>query len=362
MKHQTLRSDSLLLLAAILWGAAFVPQRVAMRHMGPLTFTGIRFALGAAALIPVVVFLSRRRTDADSDAARTGPGSASLHLLGGMLAGLVLCAGVGLQQAGLVYTTAPKAAFITGFYVPLVPILGLLLGQRTGIATWSGAILSVIGLYFLSVVGPLKIERGDGLVMISAVVWAIHVLLIGRLAPRTDPLKLGLVQFWVVAIVSLIAAGLTEQITAEGVWAGTWAILYGGLASVGIAYTLQLVGQRHAPPGHAALVLSLEAVFAAIAGYAILQEVLGPRELLGAAVMLGGMLVSQVNRFWSGVMPVSEPCAAARVAETCTSFAEGSHQVRIENPRSQNVGHPSHQSDSVRSSRSVEAHQSGGPG
>lgn len=319
MRHKTLRADAVLLLAALLWGVAFVPQRVAMRHMGPLTFTGVRFALGAMVLVPIIAVRTRRRTTGEPIAlGQTGDGWRPC-LAGGALAGLVLFVAVSLQQAGLVHTTAGKAAFITGFYVPLVPVLGFVVGQRTSIATWIGAILSVAGLYFLSVVESLEINRGDLLEMIGAVVWAIHVLLIGRLAPRTDPLKLGLVQFSTVAIASLIGALPTEQMTAEGLRAAMWAILYGGVVSAGIAYTLQLFGQRHAPPGHAALVLSLEAAFAAVAGLCILGERFEPREWFGAAVMLGGMLISQVNRLGSGAGTVCEHARQAQAADVAAA-------------------------------------------
>jgi drug/metabolite transporter (DMT)-like permease len=316
MRYKDLRADAFLLQAAILWGAAFVAQRAAMSHMGPLTFTGVRFALGALAMVPIIAWFSRRPANADADADSEGRNWRPC-LIGGLLAGLVLSVAVGLQQAGIVYTTAGKAGFITMFYVPLVPILGLFVGQRTSAATWLGAGLSLVGVYFLSTIGPLRIERGDGLVMMSAVVWAVQVLLIGRLAPRTDPLRLAMVQFTVVAITSLTAAGFFEQITAEGLRAGIWAILYGGIASSCIAYTLQLLGQRDAPPGHAALVFSLEAVFAALAGYCILGETFGSRELFGAAVMLGGVLVSQVNRLRSRSAPVPDQCRAHAALQAC---------------------------------------------
>ncbi len=310
MKYTALRADAILMLAAILWGAAFVAQRAAMSHMGPLTFTGVRFALGALAMVPIIAWFSRRPGGADRAVGKPDGHNWRPCLIGGSLAGLVLSVAVGLQQAGLVYTTAGKAGFITMFYVPLVPILGLLVGQRTSAATWIGTMLSLVGVYFLSTIGPLRIARGDWLVLMSAVVWAVQVLLIGRLAPRTDPLRLAIVQFAVVAITSLVAAGFFEEITVDGLHAGLWAILYGGIASSCIAYTLQLLGQRDAPPGHAALVLSLEAVFAAITGYCILDERLGPRELFGAAVMLGGVLVSQVNRLRSRAAPMPDRCRA----------------------------------------------------
>jgi drug/metabolite transporter (DMT)-like permease len=295
MKSKSVQGDALMLLAAVLWGAAFVAQRAAMRHMGPMTFNGVRFALGALALLPVIAFFRRRRAVRQTDGS-TPVGSLRLHIVGGVAAGLVLLLAATLQQAGIVYTTAGKAGFITGLYMPLVPILGLFLGQRTSFATWTGATLAVVGLYFLSITGPMQINRGDGLVMLCAVVWAVQVLLIGILAPKTDPLLLGLVQFSVVAVGSLIGAGWAETITMDALRAGAVPIAYGGLVSVGIAFTLQLVGQRTSPPAHAALLLSLETVFAGLTGYWILGERFGGRELAGAALMLVGMLLSQLPR------------------------------------------------------------------
>lgn len=299
MRRATLRGDAILLVTAVLWGGAFVAQRAAMRHMGPMTFNAVRFAIGAALLVPIMAVLARRRAAGQECADAPADREWRLHVYGGVTAGLVMFVAAGLQQAGLVYTTAGKAGFITGLYVPLVPIFGLAVGQRTGAATWAGATLAVVGLYLLSVTGPLTIGAGDGLVIACAAVWAVHVLLIGALAPRLDPLQLGFVQFATVAIASLLAAVFTERVSTQAFGPAVWAILYGGFVSVGIAFTLQLVGQRDAPPGHAALVLSLEAVFAAVAGYLLLDERFGVRELCGAVVMLGGMLVSQANRLRS---------------------------------------------------------------
>jgi len=347
MRRTALRADAILLLAAALWGGAFVAQRVAMRHMGPLTFNGLRFALGTIVLIPVVLARSGRlrgrsrsaiviqpgrshscdcngagAVDASGSHAcgfgpRTAPdecasgatgalagASGSVGLAAGVTVGLVMFVAATLQQAGLIYTTAGKAGFITGLYVALVPVFGLFIGRRTRAATWVGAGLAVAGLYFLSVVGPLEINPGDALVMGSAIVWAVQVLLIGIYAPRTDPVRLALVQFAVVAVASLVAAAAFEQVTLAAVRAAVSAILYGGVLSVGVAFTLQVVGQRIAPPGHAALVLSLETVFAGLAGYLVLDERLGPRELFGAALMFAGMMVSQVRRVLSDSAPV----------------------------------------------------------
>jgi drug/metabolite transporter (DMT)-like permease len=293
MERQALRADLLLLGAAVLWGTAFVAQRSAMQHIGPLTYNGVRFAIGGLALLPFVVIrariAARRGTRRDRPKLRT-------YLVGGTAAGLVLLVAADLQQAGLVYTTAGKAGFITGLYAPLVPLLGLLGGQRTRRATWAGVGLAVVGLYFLSVSATFELNPGDALILACAAACAVQVLVIAWLAPRLDPLVLGLIQCSIVAGGSLLLAGCAEHVTLAGLRAAAWEIAYGGVCSVSIAFTLQIIGQRHAPPGHAALVMSLEAVFAALAGYLVLHETFGPREMLGAALMLSGTLVSQVRR------------------------------------------------------------------
>lgn len=296
MKRATLRADAILLLAAAIWGGAFVAQRVAMQHMGPFTFNGLRFALGALVVLPVIAWRGRRVAYRDPVDALQHSGATRLHIASGLVAGLVLFVGASLQQAGLVYTTASKAGFITGLYVPLVPIFGLLVGQRTRATTWAGAGLAVVGLYYLSVTEALRVNAGDALVLACAAVWAVHVLLIDRFARWADPLRLAFVQFVLVAVASLLVAAFTERNSTGAVWATLVALLYGGLFSVGIAYTLQVVGQRETPPGHAALVFSLEAVFAAVAGYMLLGERLGAREICGAALMLAGTLLSQLRR------------------------------------------------------------------
>jgi drug/metabolite transporter (DMT)-like permease len=286
MRRTTFKADALLLLAAAIWGAAFVAQRFAMRHLGPLGFNGVRFALGALALLPLIPL---RRLSNDAQRGR-------LYLAGGLLAGTVLFVGATLQQIGLVYTTAGKGGFITGLYVVFVPILGLFVGHRTTLPTWLGVGLATAGLYLLSVSRRLEVNLGDALVLACALVWAVHVLLMTRFSPRTDPILLAAVQSGATAVLSLLAALAFERNTLAGMLAAKWAILYGGLCSVGVAYTLQVIGQRATPPAHAAILLSFEAVFAALAGGLLLGEVLGRRERLGCALMLVGIIVSQVRR------------------------------------------------------------------
>lgn len=287
------KSDALLLLAAAIWGLAFVAQRVGMTHVGPFAFNGARFLLGSVVLIPVLL-VTRRQAAWPRSRRRT-------VLLGGMLAGMALFAASSCQQIGLVYTTAGKAGFITGLYVVIVPILGLFWRQRVGLGTWVGAILAAVGLYLLSVVETLTLSPGDALVLLGAFGWAGHVHLIGWLSARTNPVGLAFCQYVACAVLSLLVAALTETPDALAVLEAAIPILYAGGMSVGVAYTLQVVAQREAPPAHAAIILSLEAVFAGVSGWLVLGETLSLTGLLGCDLMLTGMIMSQLsNRRPSG--------------------------------------------------------------
>jgi len=288
MQTKTLKSDLLLLIAAFIWGTTFVAQRMGMTHIGPMTYNGLRFALGALTLVPVLLLL-------DPAGGSNRPKHSTRFLLyGGGLAGLALFGGASMQQMGLCYTTAGKAGFITCLYVVLVPILGLVLGQRCGLPVWAGALLSVAGLYLLSITKSFTFSRGDLLVLIGAFFWAIHVHLIGYLAKRANPLRIACIQFLACSALSLLAAVSFEKITPAAIRAATIPILYGGILSAGVAFTLQVICQRTSPPSHAAIVMSLETVFAALAGYVILHERLSPRDLVGCALMFAGLLVVQL--------------------------------------------------------------------
>ncbi len=292
-QHQTLQSDSLLLLAACIWGFAFVAQRLGMLHVGPFGFTGVRFALGCLVILPLVWRTGLRRHGPDPPEG----GWFSLRRLGGgLLAGIVLFCGASFQQVGLIYTTAGNAGFVTGLYVVLVPILGVALGHRTHVGTWVGTVLAGIGLYLLSAGEQLSFAAGDLLVLIGALFWACHVHIIGWLSPRQDPLRLALMQNGACAVLSLLVSAAIEQNTVGGYLAAAVPILYGGVMSVGVAYTLQVVAQMKVKPAHAAIILSLETVFAAIGGRIFLGEVLTPRAMTGCVLMLCGMLVSQLWR------------------------------------------------------------------
>ena len=292
MQARHLKSDLLFLLSATIWGFAFVAQRMGMDHVGPFTFNGIRFLLGAMVLVPFI-YRSRNDQPAKKDGRRRIQNKRLLAY--GSLAGLAIFSGASLQQVGLVYTTAGKAGFITGLYVVIVPIMGLLWGQRTHAGTWSGALLAAAGMYLLSVNEDFTVAFGDLLELIGAVLWACHIHLIGWLSPKTDSLRLAFVQFMVCAAASLVTAVVFETAGAGDIAAAALPIIYGGALSVGVAYTLQVVAQQSAHPAHAAILLSLEAVFAALGGWVLLGERLSIRGISGCALMLAGMLLSQ---FW----------------------------------------------------------------
>lgn len=287
MRSQALRADVLMLITAVIWGAAFVAQSSGMDHIGPFLYSGLRFALGSLCLLPLVL----RRTPADRHPA---PLLNRGLLLGGVLMGLALTLGINLQQVGLMFTSVTNAGFITGLYVIVVPLLGLLIGHKTGLGTWLGAVLAVVGMFLLTVSDSFHVASGDWLQLIGAFVWGAHVILVGVFASRHDPIRLAFLQFATCSVVSLILALCLEPIHWNAIVAAGPAILYGGVIAVGIGYTLQVIAQRDAIASHAAIILSLEAVFAAIAGAWLLDESLQLRGYFGCALMLSGMLVAQL--------------------------------------------------------------------
>ncbi|HHO76328.1 MAG TPA: DMT family transporter [Deltaproteobacteria bacterium] len=294
MNTSIIRSDFLLLSTAIIWGFAFVAQRVGMDYVGPFIFNGVRFALGALVLLP---FILKNRDSSRGIPTKSSPANTRLVTYGGITAGIALFSGASLQQMGLVYTTAGNAGFITGLYVVIVPVLGIFFRHKTNTGTWTGAFLAAAGLYLLSVTEHFTMAFGDLLVLIGAFFWAAHVLIIGWLSPRLDSFRLALIQYTACSALSIIVSLMIENTTFFSLVQACIPIFYGGVMSVGIAYTLQIMAQKNAHPAHAAIILSLEAVFAAVGGWMILDEVFTPRELLGCALMLSGMLLSQLWSF-----------------------------------------------------------------
>ncbi len=293
MNRRAFRADALMVITALIWGSTFVAQSLGMEHIGPFLYTGLRFALGCLVVLPLVLLA---RPQADPGGRRFS----KRMLGGGLLLGLVLTLGINLQQIGLMFTSVTNSGFITGLYVILVPVFGLFIGMRSGLGTWSGAIIALIGMLLLSVNENYQVASGDWLQLLGAACWAIHVLLVGALASRFDPIRVAFLQFLVCAVISMALAIALEEIVWDAILLAGPAILYGGLLAVGIGFTLQVVAQKDAITSHAAIILSLEAVFAALAAWLILGETLTPRGLLGCALMLAGMLVAQLVPLYRG--------------------------------------------------------------
>lgn len=299
MKKQISRSilghEALLLLTAIIWGLAFVAQRAGMESIGPFVFNGIRFLLGSISLLPVIILLNRSNLPAGKQGNPTALQAKKHKLMwvSGLISGLVLFIASSFQQMGMVFTTAGNAGFITSLYVIMVPLLGLIFGLKVNRYTWIGALLAVIGLYFISVNTGFSIQKGDLLVLASAFFFAIHLLIIGYYSNKTEVMWLAFIQFALTGILSLIVGYFTEVIDINQIKLAAIPLLYGGLMSVGVAYTLQIVGQRKAIPTHAAIILSLEALFAALGGWLILDEMFTSRQITGGILMLAGVVLSQ---------------------------------------------------------------------
>ncbi|MBN2616715.1 MAG: DMT family transporter [Spirochaetales bacterium] len=290
MKNKTIQSDLFLLLTSAIWGLAFVAQLKGMEFIGPYLYNGIRFLLGAISLFPLILFIKKKRNKAGYKMAAI---SKKKIFLSSSLAGVVLFTGASLQQVGLQYTTAGKAGFITGLYVVLVPLLGILLKHRTSFFTWLGALSAVVGLYLISVKKGEGIGYGDLLVLISSLFFAFHVLTIDYFSKRIEPVLLASLQFIWCGVLSLIVAINMEVIALDSIIKATIPILYGGLGSVGIAYTLQVIAQKNAPPAHASIIMSFESVFAVIGGAIFLSEGMTPRGIVGCVFMFLGMILSQ---------------------------------------------------------------------
>ena len=294
-----MKANILLLITAAIWGSAFVAQRVGMDYIGPFTFSGIRFLIGSAVLVPLAIWLNYRlKGKASANEAVKSDNSSEEKgislIMGSVIAGTVLFIGASLQQVGLVYTTAGKAGFITSLYIVLVPIMGIALKQKAGFGIWLGALFALVGLYLLSITSDFKLEYGDFLMLIGAFFWAGHVLVIGWLAPKHDAIQLSIIQFFVCGVLSMLVALVYETIVWANVMLAMDSILFAAIMSTGIAYTLQVIAQQDAKPSHAAIILSGEAMFAVLAGWLILGEILTTRGMIGCALIMVGMLVSQL--------------------------------------------------------------------
>jgi drug/metabolite transporter (DMT)-like permease len=303
MNNKTLQSSLILLLTAFIWGMGFVSQRFGMDLVGPFFFSGARTVFAALTILLTIAIsgaVSKRRGDAPS---AQGKGLSPWIWKGGIACGVILFLGQGLQQTGIVFTTASKAGFLTALYIVLVPILGLFIKKKTHWNTWVSIPVAAIGLYFLSITEEFTILPGDLIVLIGAVLWAMHILVTDHFVPsltQRDILKLVTIQFSVCAALSFAAAPLLDArfvpvpLTIDAIIAVTPALLYAGCISAGIGFTLQAIGQRNVSPAAAGLIMSLEALFGAVGGAMILGERLTPREMLGCVLMFVAVVFAQM--------------------------------------------------------------------
>lgn len=313
MNKFVLRQSLLLFLTAVIWGIAFVAQSAGMEYVGPFTYNGARCILGGLVLIPCIVLLDRMQdgrstqddrntadTNAENDirpqkADGTGKDKHGKTLLtGGLCCGIILFAASNFQQVGIQYTSVGKAGFITAMYILLVPIMGLFIHKKVGAKVWIGVAFAVCGLYLLCMTNGFKLEKGDTLVLICALIFALHILVIDYFSPKVDGVRMSCIQFWVCGVLSLICSFLFEKPDLKNILAAWQPVCYGGIMSCGVAYTLQIVGQKGMNPTVASLILSLESVVSVVAGFLILHQTMSRRELLGCCLMVVAIVLAQL--------------------------------------------------------------------
>lgn len=294
-------SNLMLLLTAIIWGSAFVAQKSGMDYIEPFTYGGIRTFIGGLVLIPVIIFMSRRKSGNDDGSVAVESKKIfdlkedRTAIIGGICCGTALFAASSLQQFGLLYTTAGKAGFITTLYVVFVPIFSLFLRKRVRPIMWVCVMLGAVGLYLLCMTDAnFSLQRGDTLVLICAVAFAVHILVIDYFAPKADGVKISCVQFLFAGLLGIICMFIFETPNIHNIIACWLPILYAGVLSSGVAYTLQVVAQKNADPTAASLILCLESVFSVIFGALLLHESMSMRELSGCAVIFLAVIISNL--------------------------------------------------------------------
>lgn len=288
MKKKQLQSSLLLLLTAMIWGTAFVAQSVAMDYIEPFTFNAIRFLLGGVVLLPLIALQSRKERSTET-------GDKKLLWKGGILCGIVLCIASAFQQLGIQGTTVGKTGFITALYIVLVPVFGVFLHKKAGIRLWLSVLVAIFGLYLLCMnTEHFSINHYDVILLLCAASFAVQILCVDHFSPKVDPVKLSCIQFLVCSLLSFLMMVLTEHPSMAAVMTAWQPILYAGILSCGVAYTLQVVAQTSLNPVIASLIMSLESVISAIAGWLVLGQHLSGREIAGCVVMFAAIILAQL--------------------------------------------------------------------
>ena len=290
--NKRIQANLMLLGTAFLWGFSFVAQRQGMQHIGPFTFNAIRFALAALSLLVLLMVMRSKKTKNDTS-ENEHPINKHDQLTGGILCGLALFTASSLQQIGILTTPAGKSGFITALYIVIVPLLGLFFGKKVHLLTWIGVVMAIWGLYMLTMGSGFSIHRGDLLTVGGALFYAIQILCVDHFSPKTDGVALSFLQFVVCSVLSTPFAIIFETFSWHDVIACCLPILYSGIVGCGIAFTLQILAQKHTSPTIASLLMCLESVFAALSGALILGEKLSQRELLGCIIIFVAILIAQ---------------------------------------------------------------------
>ena len=295
MNKAQIKNSFLLFLTAFIWGSAFVAQSVGMDHVGPFTFNCVRSFVGGLVLIPCITFLRSLKKKEEGNKIERKTLVTKVELIGGICCGVALFAASNMQQVGILYTTVGKSGFITALYVVIVPILGIFLKKRVPKIIWFCVGLSVVGLYLLCMTGEtFTLNKGDMFILICAVLFSFHILIIDHFSPKGDGVVISCIQFFTCGILSVVLMFATETPNVTDILAAKWPILYAGVLSSGVAYTLQVVAQKNVNPTVASLILCLESVVSALTGWLILHEVLSSRELLGCVLMFVAIVLAQI--------------------------------------------------------------------
>ena len=282
-------------LTALIWGTAFVAQKSGLDYLGPFTFNGVRSLIGGLALLPCIVLIDVINGQKPSLLGSSSSGERRLALIkGGVYCGIILGIASSLQQYGIKYTSVGKAGFITTLYIIIVPLLGVFFRRKVGLVMWFCSLLAIFGMYLLCFRGGGELNVGDGLVFLCSIVFSLHILLVDRFAPQADGVRMSCIQFWVAGVIATVCALLFEQVVWRDLLNAKWPLLYAGVMSCGVAYTLQIVGQKSVHPVVASLLMSLESVFAALSGWVILHEKLSSTELLGCAIIFVAVIIAQL--------------------------------------------------------------------
>ena len=284
-----MKNNILLVLTALIWGCAFVAQSMGMDYVGPFTFNMARFLIGAVVLLPVIWFMDRQR----KTGAEKGAGQKTL-IIGGICCGIALAVASTLQQWGILFTTVGKAGFITAMYIVIVPLLGIFIGKKVRPLIIGCVAIAVVGFYFLCMTESLRLGLGDFLVLLCAIAFSIHILVIDHFSPKVDGVKMSAIQFLTAAIISAIPTLLWEQPVFTEILQAWQPVLYAGVMSCGVAYTLQIIAQKNADPTVASLLLSLESVFSVLAGWVLLGQRLSFKELFGCVLIFCAIILAQL--------------------------------------------------------------------